>query len=309
MFFCEELFQLLPSSPLIPEMTKARTQNFITLAELFNRFSNIAITRIDWHGLPDSIDERFLNMSLYAFGTAAFFEDENLGFMALPCTVDGGFNVYYNPNRVRAFSFNYNKTLEKDDFVYIRNTPTKTPTSWPVWEYTRRMADILRTIDVLNKKLKQPHIFLCDEKKRETYRRLFEQVDDNQYFIIGSKDFGIDKSKLDILRTDVNPYFQDLWYSYKQMESILYTCLGIESNNTPKNERLIVDEVNANNMVTEYSVYTTLKCLETACEQINKKWGLDVSVSMKKVSEYRKEDGRNNGEIYYGTENPGGSGI
>lgn len=296
MFFCEELLGLCPGLPLFDDMTNRKNtskQNIMTLVELFNRFSNIAITRIDWQGLPESVNERFLNMTLYCFGYAAFFEDPNLGFLALPCNTDGSFNIYYEPTRVRAYSFNYQRYLQKEDFVFIRNNPTKTPTAWPVWEYTKRMSDILRTIDVLNKKLKQPHIFLCEEKKVETYKRLLNQVDNNEWAIIGSKDFGLDKSKFDLLDTRITPNFEDLWYSYKQMESILYTALGIESAGVEKKQRLIVDEVNANNMITEYSVYTTLKQLEEACKQINERWGLNVSVSMKAVSEYRKEDGRN----------------
>lgn len=293
MLFCENLMGIGNSPLLVKVKSESQTANFITFAELFNRFSNIAITRIVWEGLPNSVSERFLNESLYVYGQAAFFEDENMGLMALPCSVAGHYNAYYEPTVVEAFSFNYRKRLQKDDFVFIRNNPSRTPTAWSVFEYTKRMADILRTLDVICKKLKQPYIITCDEKQRLTFENVLKKVNDNDWFVLGSKEFGFDKSDLKTIDLKINPYFEDLWYSYHSMESILYSTLGIESQPEQKRERLLVDEVNANNMVTEMSVFATIKELEHACEQINKKYGLNVSVHMKTVTEYRREDGRN----------------
>lgn len=286
-------------SPLAGKVkSEAQTENAITFAEIFNRFSNIAVTRIVWNGLPDSVDERFLNTSLYIYGQAAFFEDPDMGFMALPCAIAGKFNAYYNPTDVEAFSFNYHRRLKMDEYVFIRNNPSRTPTAFSVWSYTKRMADILRTLDVITKKLKQPYILVCDEKQRLTFENALKKVADNEWFIIGAKEFGFNKNNIESMELKVNPYFENLWYSYHSIENILYTTLGIESQGEVKKERLLVDEVNANNMVTEMSVYTTIKELEKACEQINKKYGLNVSVEMKTVTEYRKEDGRN-GNLYY----------
>ena len=48
----------------------------------------------------------------------------------------------------------------------------------------------------------------------------------------------------------------------------------------------MTDEVNANNMVIEMSIEVNIKELQTACEEINKRYGLDVSVDAKGVAEY-----------------------
>lgn len=297
--FGQELMNIGGSPLLMKIKSEAQAENIITFAEMFNRFSNLAITRIIWDGLPSSVDERFLNTALYIYGQAAFFEDPNMGFMALPCTVAGEYNAYYNPTSVEAYSFNYRRRLTQDEFVFIRNNPTRTPTAWPVFEYTKRMADLLRSMDVLNKKLKQPYLITCDEKQRLTYENILKKVSDNEWFILGAKDFGLDKNNLQVVDLKVNPYFEDIWYSYHSIEQILYTALGIESRGEDKKERVLVDEVNANNMVTDMSVFVTLKELEAACEKINEKYGLNVSVKMKTVTDYRKEDGRN-GSVYDG---------
>lgn len=282
--------------------TEAQRDNLVLFMEMFNRFSNIAVTRIDWHGLPESVNERFLNQTLYLYGSAVFFRDENLGLLALPATMSGEFNIYYEPTSVQAYSFNYNKRLQYGEFVYIRNNPTCTPTAFPVYEYTKRMSDILRTIDVLCKKMKQPFMFACDEKQRQTYLNLVKKVQDNETIILGVKDWDFKKEAFKILETPVPTDLTKLWEMYSNMERLLYTALGIESVGIEKRERLLVDEVNANNMVTQMGVDVTMKQLESACEEINKKYNLNVSVSAKGIEYYREGVG-NSGSLY---DNPSG---
>lgn len=292
---------LKPNSLCGEFKSEAQRENSLMLMEIFNRFSNIAITRYDWTGLPDSVSERFLNMALFFYGEAAFFFDENLGYLALPCAVGGEYNLYYNPIRVNAFSFNYSKMLEKDTFVYMRNNPTSTPTAISVFTYAKRMADVLRTIDVITKKLKQPYIILCEEKDRQTYLNLIKSALDNEILIIGSKRFGMEKNNLDILKVESNADLVKLWDTYRSYENMMCTVLGIESVGPEKRERLLIDEVNANNMLTDMSIEQNIKELQKACEDINKKFNLDVWVEAKKIKYYREEI--NNGEIYNRAEN------
>lgn len=266
--------------------SEAQIENQLAFIELFNRFANIAVTRIIWHDLPESVSQRFLNTALFAYGQAAFFADPEMGLMCLPCTVAGSYNAYYEPTRVNAFSFNYQRMLDKDDFVFIRNNPTCTPTAFPIWMYTKRMANVLRTIDVLVSRMKHPYLFLCDEKQRLTFINLVKKIQDNELMVLGAKNFGTNDPKMETLDLKIEPYFQDLWFSYKQLEDMLYTALGINNANTEKKERLLTDEVNANNMVIDASIETTVKELEKACTEINTKFNLHISVEIKEVRDY-----------------------
>lgn len=307
MFFGLELLSLSHFShlPLAVQIkSEAQLQNQILFEELFNRFANIAITRYEWEGLPKTVSERFLNTSLFCIGNSAFFNDRELGFMTLPCVTNGKYNAYYEPLEVRAYSFNIEKRLtnteNKPEFVFMRNNPTCTPTAFTVYEYTRRMADVLRTIDVLGKKMKQPFIFTCEEKQRLTYVNAIKKVVDNETLILGTKDFGVAKDKLDLFDMRLSPDFAALWDNYKNLESILYTALGINNVSTEKRERLITDEVNANNMVTNMSIEVNLKELQFACMEVNKRYGLEIWVKAKELGDYRRE-AEGYGAIYNGT--------
>lgn len=57
------------------------------------------------------------------------------------------------------------------------------------------------------------------------------------------------------------------------------TYLGISNINIQKKERLITDEVVRNQGGTIASRYSRLKARRQACEEINKMFGLNISVS------------------------------
>lgn len=297
MFFGMD-FVGIGNSPLsLKFASEAQQENAITLIDMFNRYSNIAITRMIWTGLPDSVNERFLNTSLYFYGKVAIFMDATLGLLGLPCNTAGKYNMYYEPTRINVFSFNYNKTLNKDDFVMIRNNPSCTPTAFTVFNCVKRMSDILRTIDTALVRMKDPYILLCDEKQRLTYLNAMKKVRQNEWCILGTKNFDLNQNKIDRLdmRTDYD--LGMLWASYKQIENILYTALGIDSADNEKKERLLVDEVNANNMVTEMSLESTLKELKLGCKRVNKRYGTNIDVHLKRIEDY-KEGVDKNGEVY-----------
>lgn len=283
MFFGGEL----PNLPYeFPKGTTAEHENLKLYAELFNRFTNIAITRFNWTGLPDSVSERFLNISLYFYGQAAFFKDTEKGFMAMPCMPAGMYNAYYEPTVVQAFSLNYSKRYGIGEFELIRNNATCSPTMIPVYTYTRRICDVLRTIDVVLLQKKRPYILSCDEKQKTTYKNAFKQVSDNEPLILAAKNFDFASDKVVINTLPSNASLTELWESFYQLKVELYTALGINTPGAEKKERLLSDEVNANNMVIEMSIESQLKEYKEACERINKHYGLNIDVSAKMIADY-----------------------
>jgi len=54
--------------------------------------------------------------------------------------------------------------------------------------------------------------------------------------------------------------------------------LGIDNANTDKRERLVKDEVNANNSFVDFNALYMLQAREIACKEINVMFGCNVSV-------------------------------
>lgn len=290
---------------------ESQVQNRLVFEELFNRYSNLAITRFDWTGLPDSVDERFLNTVLYLYGSVAFFNHPDMGLVALPCTPQE-YNIYYNPITAHAYSFNFERYLDNRDperqFVYVRNNPSATPTAFPIFIYTERMADILRTIDVLNKKQKNPYFFMCEEKERVTIQNMVKNILDNDTVVLGNKALNIKDNQLKLEQSGIPTDLSSCWDNFHSYESMVYTILGIESLDTRKKERQIVDEVQANNMVTQMCSEVNIKELQQGCDRVNEMFGTDIWVEAKSLIAY-KEEVDNVGEIYGGTGEAGSGGV
>jgi len=268
--------------------TSAQLENAKLMIEMFNYFSNIAVTRYDWKNLPDGVDERLLNFGLYMYGNVAFFEHENLGLTALPCNRGNTFNILYEPLSVTAFGYAYSTELNIADkeFGFVRSSPTAEPLAYSVFEYVKRMCDILRSIDVISQRMKRPYIIMCDEKQRLTIDNLFKKIKDNEELILGLKDYPIDKQNIEIAPTPSPTNLDKLWDSYNQYSNLLLTRLGLNSVDRSKRERLIVDEANANNMIIQMENEVNLKQLTIDIDKVNKIFGTNISVEVKELSSF-----------------------
>ena len=92
-----------------------------------DRLTELAISMFRWENLPESVDERFLELALFQKGAAVFFEDEVMGYLALTTLFSGGFDVYNVPRERRAFAVNgYQKQLNENDSVLIFNNRLRT---------------------------------------------------------------------------------------------------------------------------------------------------------------------------------------
>lgn len=266
---------------------KKNSLNIQTLADYYKRLRLIATTMFEWQGLPDSCDERFLEQVLYFNGRAIFVEDETLGFLNLRCTPAGELNIYELPVRWMAYSIAYHEEYEADNCVIIRNNYAEIPTDETVSLFALRLAEVERTLDVNIKSQKTPVLIKSSEKQRLTMKNLYEQYDGNQPFIFG--DSTLDDGLFTVLRTDA-PFVGDKLIQYKhEIWNEAMTFFGIKNSNMDKKERMITDEVNANNEQVSMMTETGLATRKQACELINEKWGLDVDVRLrtdKELAEY-----------------------
>ena len=251
--------------------------------------TELAISMFDWQNMPEEIDIRFLEMTLFRNGAAVFFEDDgDLGYLALPVAMNGQFNVYKVPTRRRAYAVNgYQKQLTMEDSVIIYNNMIRT-NSWRLVNiYARRLWDIDRSIDVNARAQKTPVVLQCSEAQRLTALNLFKEVDGNAPVIMADKNLDIN----DVMKAvDIGaPYVADKLYQLKtEIWNEALTRLGISNVSYQKKERMISDEVLRNQGGTIASRYSRLEMRRKACEEINKMFGLDIWVDFKE--DYREAD-------------------
>lgn len=257
--------------------TEAFLQNQRTYLQYVNRLTELSISMFDWQNLPDTIDARFLELALFNDGMAVFFKDEVMGYLGLQVMIGGALDVYRIPITRTAFAQNgYQMKLDQSNSVIIFNNMLHTNSILDVQEMSKRLYEIQRTIDVNVIQQKTPKIITCTENQRLVMKNLYAQYIGNEPFIFGDKN--LDLSGIKTLDT-TSPYVADKLYELKtQYWNEALTYLGISNVNTVKKERMITDEVQRNLGGTIASRYSRLFMRQQACEQINKMFGLNISV-------------------------------
>lgn len=258
---------------------KLPNMNTMTANDYYDRLRLIALSLFEWEGLPEGCNARYLEETLFLKGRILFFKDDTLGYLNLSCTPSSALNVYNEPIGYTAVSHGYNKMYSRDNSVLIRNNYLERPTDQTVMLFASRLTEAERTIDTNIKAQKTPYIITCDDKDRLSMKNFYKQIEDNEIAIFGSKSLNI--AGLKVLKTDA-PFIADKLQNYKhEIWNEALTFFGINNANSDKRERLISDEVNANNEVISINAQAMLLTRLEACEQINKMYKLKASVKMR----------------------------
>lgn len=267
-------------------MKKKKNQSFhntlmangATYVQYYNRLMELSMSMFEWKNLPDTVDERYLELGLFSSGCMVFFKDDVIGELALNMTYQGGFDIYGEPTRRRAYS-RYNQfqtTLDKDNSVIIWNNMLRTNSALDVQMFAYRLYNLDRIVDINANAQKTPVLITCDEKQKLTMKNLYMQYEGNYPVIFG--DSNLDIKSLSVLKTDA-PFVSDKIYDLKvKIWNEALTYLGISNINTTKKERMITDEVIRNQGGTIASRYSRLESRRRAVKKINKMFGLNITV-------------------------------
>lgn len=262
------------------------------------RLTELAISMFEWKNLPDTCDERFLELTLFTNGYAVFFKDEDLSrtglsdsdtgsYLALPVATNGRWNVYNIPTKRRAYASNgYNKNLDENNSVMIYNNLLHTNSINISMTYAKRLYNLDRIVDVNANAQKTPVLILANEQQRLTMLQVYQKWDGNEPVIFGDRD--LDMKLVQALRTDA-PYIADKIQALKtELWNEVLTYLGISNISFQKKERMISDEVLRNQGGTIASRYSRLNARRKSADQINKMFGLNIEVDFRE--DYRQAD-------------------
>lgn len=278
-------------------MAKYNIRKSYVYHDYYSRLKNIALSAFKWEGLPETCNERFLEDTLFHYGQAIFVDDPNLGFLNLKCTQGDTLNVYNEPTAYIAYGTNYdNKTFRASECVLVRNNYLSKSTESTIVMYAEKLAAIDLTIDVNIHAQKTPILIRCDEKSRHSLDALYNQYSGDKPFIFGSK--SLQEKPLEVLVTGA-PFVADKLREEKRAvwnEALEF--LGLNTNpSDKKKERLITNEVDANNEQIDIQCETMLLVRQEACKQLKKLFGLNVTVE-KRVGQKEVSE---NGELHNGT--------
>lgn len=262
------------------------------LVEYYTRYLfQKVISVFEFEGLPQEWADNYFKYVLFGYGVIAVIYTDKYGVICQDCGLSG-FDVFYQPTRciianphlpgLKEFKIHENCEIIKlqPDYGSVMDLVTT---------YADLMALALETTgaNLLNSKLS--YVFFAENKTAaESFKKLYDRVASGEPMAV------IDKN---LLLEDGTPawqmFTQNVGQNYitdrllndmKTLEDQFNTVIGVPNANTQKRERMITDEVNANNVDTQCRVNLWLETMNKDIEQVNRMFGTDIKVK------YRYDD-------------------
>ena len=253
--------------------------NNFRLGLIYNKYKMLSLYMFRWEGLPQTIESRHIENSLFNYGLCLIVNDDDIGFISVPCNYGAYMNVNNVPTEVITCGFNYIKTFDyihkdKNKCQLILNNDLAIGNEQYVFDYAQRMFEVENCIRVNINQQKFPWFVNTTPNNKKTMEVMFEKVMNGEPYILGSKD---QIGNVEVLTLNT-PYIADKLNEYKyELEREVLSFHGL-NNNFEKKERLLVDEVNSNNDFIDRNVELMYRQRQLACEEMNKKFNWNVKV-------------------------------
>ena len=269
---------------LLSYQSVTKQLNNITYTNYFYRLMLIARSLFKWNNLPNGINEKWIERYLFSEGSCVFYKDPIIGYMVAKIGNTGALNYYDEPTTIRPYATNYlyenkntdNQLMNGEDCVIIRNNADCIPTFPMIQLYSADLTNIKRTIDTNIEGQKMPIIIKCTDKQKLSLKQAIKQKQDNEPVIYGDKN--LNTEDINVLKTDTPIVFDKLQVQKTNVLNECLTFLGINNANTDKRERLVTNEVDSNNEMIQINSDVMLETRKQACKEINKMFGLNISV-------------------------------
>lgn len=266
----------------------------VNFTRIYDYYKMLALNMFTWENLPQTMNSRYIENALYENGLCLVNNDTNMGLISVPCNYGADMNINGESTEVITSGYNYIKTInyiKNKDCVLIRNNDLAKATREYIANYAERMLEVEMCIRANINQQKFPWFINATEKTKKALEIIFEKVENFEPFILANREIGLGDNALEVL-TMPTPYVADKLNEYKyELEREILTFLSL-NNNFEKKERLLTDEINSNNDFISTNAMLMYKNRLQACEEINKKFGLNVKVLPNKemISKYYQDD-------------------
>ena len=272
------------------EFKDAVLLNDASYFDYLDRMRKIALSMFEWESLPDSMNARYLEMTLFYKGQAGLLYDKDYGFINTQATDSGYINIYGLPSRIQCYSYRYNEMRDlyvkgsgepiDKEAILVLNNYDRTPTATTLQLFAYRLAQAQRTADVNIMAQRTPILITTDQRQEFSMRKLYEQYDGNTPVIYADKNSGLNPDAVRAIKTDA-PFIATDILQYKILIwNEFLSFLGI-SNLDEKRERLISSEIDSNNELVNMNLQSYLIPRKKACEEFNQKYGTNIDVKVR----------------------------
>ena len=256
-----------------------------------------AISVFKWT-IPDEWDKDYFLYTLYASGFIAILYTDQYGTICQQCA-PCGYNLYYRPSYVIVTNPLLQETLTLNidkDCVLLKLQPDYSSICDIVGYYADQLALASEAMGVNLVNTKSGTVFGAESKAQaETYKKMYDNLSEGDPAVVIGKNLLNDDGTPNWF-----PFTQNIKESYvtsdilsdmRKIEAMFDTEIGIPNANTDKRERLIADEVNANNVETATRCELWLETLRKGIEKANAMFNLSMAVDWRVNPKTEIKDG------------------
>lgn len=250
----------------------------------FDQLSELCTNRFKWEGLPDSVDIRFMERTLFQTALSVFyFEDRYDQFLAMRGVGSGQWNMYDNPTMFTVTGSSYvSRRLLASECVPIWANYGRRPDLDIVSIYATKLANLDLSLEINAGNARRGKIVATTENQKLSMANIVDMIDRGDPVIYVNKKV-FEQADISVMDLGIHPdQLVNLHMFKTRLWSECMGLLGIDNSNQDKKERLVQAEVSANDGQTENMRRINLNAREQAADLINKRWpslGGNVKVS------------------------------
>lgn len=252
-------------------------------------YKNVAIGMFDWKGFNETIPIRYPERWLYENGCCVYCEPDGMEGVILPVALTNiNKNLYGEPAQWRAVGIGdyaskiNSKALDDTNSVLIRNDQLYENSANYVNYMVEQMINTELTMRMNINANKMPFMFRSNQNTALQNKNTFLDIYECEPVMFKE---AFAKDEFEVLNTGVPFISPDLAKIYDIYAYRILSYLGVKSIPVEKKERLLVDEIGANDEEKEYIRSARLEQRKIACDKINKLFNLNVTVEYKEVKQ------------------------
>ena len=242
------------------------------------KLETMALTRYKWLNLPATCSERYIELNLLCNGVVSIAQPPNQPgmFYSNQAAQQGRQNIYEDPSSWVAFGNNgWRFPANWSTGVLVFDNRLRRPIFQDLDAYARLLCQYdIALLGNLNAQ-KVSWLLKGDQTQVNTMNQVMKQVIGGEPAIIATS--GIEAIDISAISLQVPFIGESLNAAKAQTWSDALALLGIDSL-PRKSERMIEDEVLANNEPTSLIALDGLNCRREAARKLNERFGLDIAV-------------------------------
>lgn len=250
--------------------------------------------------LPENWSKDYFLYILYCIGHVAVFNTDRYGVIPQQCTLSG-YNIFYQPRNVLIANpllrHSVQLTINENCVVFKLESDYG-----GIMDLVNMYADLMALtvqaagVNLINSKL--AYVFGANGKgAAESFKKAADKVESGEPFVVVDKSLFRDDGTLSATMFQQNlrqNYIApELLETLQKLSNMFATEIGIPNANMEKRERLIVDEVNANNVETITRCDMWLDGWKDSCKRAREMFGIEIDVDWR-VKPVEKRDGVEN---------------